>query len=490
MNLESKSTLGADINSILPSELLASIFTFPINDAIDAISFNLPGGQVEAEVRKRFKQHPLWNASLVCRAWYGIIKNTRRFWTFVAIGFTPLAGPSASTSGPPTSHSPHQKERLTGIENVLERSGRLPLTVVLCPENIRDLISVSQALDKHLDRLEILSLVASDNQGPVVSGNLETGFRVTIRTHCGITLNQAPGLLARPLPNLKHLSISRCLRSVPDSMLGREMSGHWHREVDAPQLETISCHTYLIIPSSPTRLSSLSLIHVDLGVGLGVDFDRPGRRSVELPHLVDLRIKDCAVGTLLSTLVTLSLRRLVVVDSWYTDEDTEAQLPLYDNLQELQWAGTGGDHVFVRLCHLCPNLKRYLSYIEQDSIEEDIKMTDNALTLGRSRPRLLSVFDEDAEGRVNAYRHWPILEEVSFDRASCDDLATVIGAIPSIKRVRVLRDPVLSSHVDSQEGERDKLAVLRGKVEMAIRDEPWGSGTRRNETPREVAVRH
>ncbi|KAG8906651.1 hypothetical protein FRC00_012429, partial [Tulasnella sp. 408] len=101
---------------------------------------------------------------------------------------------------------------------------------------------------------------------------------------------------------------------------------------------------------------------------------------------------------------------------------------------------------------------------------------------------LFSVFDEDMLGGLNTCRYWPVLEEVSLDCASCDHVATLIRAVPSIKRVRVLRDPVLSCDTDDQEGERDKLAVIRGKVEMAIRADPWGEWSRRNETPHEIAV--
>ncbi|KAG8919110.1 hypothetical protein FRC00_011728 [Tulasnella sp. 408] len=362
-NLESKSTLSwAGINSILPPELLALAFSFPVADAVDAISFKSPGGPDEAEVQRQFARHPLWNASLVCRAWHAIIKDTPRFWAFVAVGFTSPAGPSARTINPPataTSPSPHRKERLRGIEILLERSGRLPLTVVLCPENINDLLSISQAIHKHFDRLEILSLVSSDN--------LEPRRRCRRRAPSRTSLDQAFGLITGPMPNLKLFSISSCLKPLMYGMAGRMMSVH--REVDAPRLETISCHTHLITPSSPTRLSSLSLIAVDL--------DQPEQHSVELPHLVDLRIENCKAGPILSTLVIPSLRCLVVGD--WEIYDWPAQLPRYHSLQELQWSHTDEHPVFAMLCGLCPNLKRYLNYIEEDSIEKDIEMADDVL---------------------------------------------------------------------------------------------------------------
>ncbi|KAG9047427.1 hypothetical protein FS837_002283 [Tulasnella sp. UAMH 9824] len=453
VKLESKSTLKAGINSVLPPELLALAFSFPFNDAVDAISFNAHGGPDEAEVQKRFRQHPLWNASLVCRAWYGIIKNTPRFWTFVAVGFTSLPGPSESTGDPPTSHLPHPKERLRAVEVLLERSGSLPLTVVLGPENILDLSSISQALHKHFDRLEILSLVASDKLEPRRQTPPQT------------TLDQALELLAGPMPKLKFLSISR---SFPTIMYGiADIVTSVHRKMDAPQLETISCHAHLIIPSSPTRLSSLSLIQIDI--------DQGGQSSVELPHLVDLRIEKSKPGAILSTLIIPSLRRLVVkAVSDYSN--IPAQLPRHNSLQELQWFENGYDPVFAMLCRVCPNLKRYLNYIEEDSIEKDIENADKFFSPMRLPLMILTVFDQDVLGGVNTYRHWPILEEVLLDRASCDVIAMFIRTVPSIKRVRVLRDPSEFYGLNFQEGERHTLAVLQGKVEIAIREEPWGGG--------------
>ncbi|KAG8932869.1 hypothetical protein FRC00_013979 [Tulasnella sp. 408] len=457
VNLESKSTLSwAGINSILPPELLALAFSFTVTHAVDAISFKSPGGPDEAEVQRRFGRHPLWNASLVCRAWHAIIKDTPSFWAFVAVGFTSPAGPSASRSDPPpataTSRSPHRDERLTGIEILLERSGRLPLTIVLCPENIQDLLNVSQAIHKHSDRLEILGLAASYRLEPP-----RPGRRVV---PSGITLDQALGLLAGPLPKLKLLSISSCLEPLINGIAGHRMS--LHCAVDAPELETMLCHTHLITPSSPTRLSSLSLIEVNL--------EQRGLHSVKLPHLVNLRIKNCRVLTILSTLIIPSVRRLAV-DNWLID-NAPAHLPHYNSLQELQWSDHGDDPVFVMLCRLCPNLKRYLNYVEEDSIEKDVEQAYKPHARAQS-PTILTVFDVDVRRGVDTYRHWPILEEVSLGRASCDHVAMLIRAVPSIKRVRVLRDPVLSGSSNDQEGERDKLAVLREKVEMAIRAEPW-----------------
>ncbi|KAG9048349.1 hypothetical protein FS837_000152 [Tulasnella sp. UAMH 9824] len=471
---KSKSTTRTGINTILPPELLAMAFSFPFTEAVDAVSFETPGGPDEAEVQKHFRQHPLWNAALVSRAWYAVIKDTPRFWTFVAVGFTPLAGPSASTSdsrATATSHSPHRKERLRGIEILLERSGHLPLTVVLCPENIQDLLSISQALHKHFDRLKILSLVASDNLKPRRRGRRHMPSRTT--------LDQALGLITGSMPNLKLLSISRCLKPIMYGIAGRVMSVH--REVDSPELESLSCHTHLIIPESPTQLSSLLLTEVDL--------DPFGRRSIELPLLVDLRIQYCNPGAILSTFLTPSLQRLVVEKG--ANSSLPAQLPRYDSLRELQWLDTGEDPVFVMLSRLCPNLKRYFNYIKADKVEDDITRAEGLDF--NFPPMIFSAFGRDPLGGVNAYRHWPMLEEVSLDGASCDQVAKLIKAVPSIRRVRILQDLILYSpscdeDASEEEAEREKLAMLRGKVEIAIGGEPWGNESPRDKMPHDGAV--
>lgn len=469
VDLESKAALRAGINSLLPPELLALAFSFLVTDAVDAISFKSPGGPDATEVQRRFSQHPLWNPSLVCRAWHAIVKGTPRFWTFVAIGVTPPAEQSvdASDSHSAMATSSQREERSKRIEILLNRSGRLPLTIVMCPQNIQDFDSVSYAIHKHFDRLETLSLITSAQHGRI--GRRPWPFRTT--------LHQGLGLLAAPMPKLKLLSVAKCLKPFMYGIAGRSMS--IQKEVNAPELETLSCHTHLIVPESPTRLLSLSLINVDI--------DQFGRRAVELPHVVDLRIEDCSPGIILSTLLTPSLRRLVV-KKWTISNDS-VQLPRFDSLQELQWLDTGEDPVFVTLSRLCPNLNRYLNYIEEDNLEKDIKMNEKPFPRAFDpTPMILGVFDEDGLGGVNAHNNWPVLEEVSLKSTSCDHVATLIEAIPSIKRVRILRDPVLLCNEDDREGEMGKFTMLRRKVEVAIRGEPWGSGFLGNETPREGAV--
>ncbi|KAG9047428.1 hypothetical protein FS837_002284 [Tulasnella sp. UAMH 9824] len=458
----SRSTSRASINSFLPSEILALVFSFLVSDAVNAISFKSLGGPDGAEVRRRFSQHPLWNASLACRTWYQIIKETPRFWAFVAIGVMPLLDPFSDASYHPTAATPpvpRQKGKGDGIESLLERSGRLPLTIVMCPETIQDFDSVSEAIQKHFDRLEILCLIAKDNRPrPWHLGR----DAMTPRS----TVHQVLGLLACPMPSLKVLSVATRLEPLVYGQGSGRLMGV-QKDVETPELETLSCHTHFIIPESSARLSSLSLTRVDV--------TQLGRSSVELPYLVDLKIENCDVGTTLSSFVIPSLRRLIV-GKWDWDiRSTPAQLPCYDSLEELQWSNTGRDPVFVQLCRLCPNLKRYCNYIEGDSIQKVIKRMDK-ISIGSKIPSLMifTVFDQDVLGGVNAYRHWPVLEEVSLTRASCDHVATLIKAVPSIKRVRILRDPVEFYNRNNRKGEKDKVAALRGKVEMVFGDEPWG----------------
>ncbi|KAG8897510.1 hypothetical protein FRC00_004165 [Tulasnella sp. 408] len=471
---KSKSTIRTSINRILPPELLALAFSFIVSDAVDAISFKSLWGPDGAEVQKRFSKHPLWNASLVCHAWYKIIEETPRFWAFVAIGVMPYSDLFTDLFWHTSYHPkkakplvPRPKVNTDGIKTLLERSGRLPLTVVMCPENIQDIGSVSEAIQKHFDRLEILSLIAEDNRpGP----SWPDGRREPTRT----TVHQVSGLLAHPMPNLKVLSIAECLKPLVDRLSGRLIGSL--KDVDAPKLETLSCHTHFIIPESPTRLSSLSLTRVGIS--------QLGGRSFELPHLVDLKIDNCDAGTILSSFVVPSLRRLVLGNRDWNIRNTPVQLPRYDSLQELQWLDTSRDPVFVwQLCRLCPNLKRYCNYIEGDSVQKVVEKLDH-IAFGEKiqRPMIFMAFDEDVLGGVKAYRHWPVLEEVSLIDASRDHVTTLIKAVPSIKRVRVLRD-----RTQFRKGEREKPAALWGKVEIAIRDKPWESEFCGNETPRKVA---
>ncbi|KAG8913740.1 hypothetical protein FRC01_004406, partial [Tulasnella sp. 417] len=207
----STSDTRADINRTLPPELLALAFSFLVTEAVNAISFKSPKGPDKAEVQRRFSQHPLSKPSLVCRTWYTIVKETPRFWAFVAIG---LSSPARSLTEAATSS--RRQDQSKKIESLLERSGRLPLTIVIYLQNIQDFDRLSRAINKHFDRLETLSLI----QSGFPPGDIGPRPMMQIRT----TIQQALSLLPLRMPSLKLLSITGCLKPLVYGIGGRLMA--------------------------------------------------------------------------------------------------------------------------------------------------------------------------------------------------------------------------------------------------------------------------
>lgn len=437
--------MRSNINSLLPPELLALAFSFVMFDAREEISFGFLGKPDAEQLRRQFSQSPLLNASLVCRAWYGVIKDTARFWTFVGIDLKRSSATASKESKPvPSPRSITQSKK---AEILLAKSGRLPFSVAICPDHIEDLESINRAIRKHVERLETLYLIPSDAKASIKSGHSRAPQTPP---------SQAFKLFFQPLPNLKRLSVDRCLAHSMYGIAGRPRT--LRQAVDAPRLESIFCHTHLITPKSPARLASLSLASVQL--------NHPQQPSMEFPHLVDLRMQDCDPGAILSTFSTPSLKRLIVCN--WKKYNAPAELPRYDSIHELQWFDMGQDPVFGMLCQRCPNLKRYSSYIEGD--EESLVITEDD-----PPPSVLGVVDDGMARGVDTSRMWPMLEEVLLSSASCDEVATLLTAVPSIKRVRVLY-PVEQDDDDDQEQEMEKLAMLRQKVDVAIMREPWKDG--------------
>ncbi|KAG8946784.1 hypothetical protein FRC04_011440 [Tulasnella sp. 424] len=434
--------MRSNINSLLPPELLALAFSFVMFDAREEISFGFLGKPDAEQLRRQFSQSPLLNASLVCRAWYSVIRDTARFWTFVGIDLKRSSATASKKSKPVL--SPRSITQSKKAEILLEKSGRLPFSVAICPDHIEDLESINKAIRKHVERLETLYLIPSDEKASIKSGRSKPPQTPP---------SQAFKLFFQPLPNLKRLSVDRCLAHIMYGIAGRPLT--LQQAVDAPRLESIFCHTHLITPKSPARLASLSLASVQL--------DHPPQPSMEFPHLVDLRMQDCDPGAILSTFSTPSLKRLIVCN--WKKYDAPAQLPRYDSLHELQWLNMGQDPAFVMLCQRCPNLKRYSNYIKGN--EEGAVL--------HSPQSVLGVVDDGMARGVDTSSMWPMLEEVLLGRASCDEVAMLLTAVPSIKRVRVLY-PVKRDDEDDHEQEMEKLAMLRHKVDVAIRREPWKDG--------------
>ncbi|KIO21464.1 hypothetical protein M407DRAFT_245457 [Tulasnella calospora MUT 4182] len=65
---------------------------------------------------------------------------------------------------------------------------------------------------------------------------------------------------------------------------------------------------------------------------------------------------------------------------------------------------------------------------------------------------------------------WPSLEEVLFDCAYCADLLALVDLVPSIKRIRILKNPC---ELGDKDVERERLVKLREKIDVALWLDPW-----------------
>ncbi|KAG9048351.1 hypothetical protein FS837_000154 [Tulasnella sp. UAMH 9824] len=365
---------------------------------------------------------------LVCRSWHQIIMGTPAFWTFVWIG----AG------------TPPRDVEGRRLRAVLERSGQLPLSVMIAPERVERLVhfpNVHEALEDHLQRVETFSLVRME------------GKRQNMPSRRDIEL-----LLRHPLPSLKRLNVD----NFKTCYAGTWWSDRLRITVDSPQLEELSCHYHFIVPQSPLHLISISLSSIDSLTDSFIP------KKIDLPLLLDLRLTKCNVTTVLSAFVTPSLRRLFV------DENLQrflipSSLRPYPKLEELQWNDEGSDPTFSALLPLCPNLIRYSNYLVGDDDNEEFRDIDTPATILSALPH------GSGDNHGSSTSSWPKLEEVLLDGGKCDDIYALLDAIPSIKRVRILQS--FTEHLDqeTQQREASLLTSLRKVVDIVFGQDPWGS---------------
>ncbi|KAG8911632.1 hypothetical protein FRC00_006137 [Tulasnella sp. 408] len=183
--------------------------------------------------------------------------------------------------------------------------------------------------------------------------------------------------------------------------------------------------------------------------------------QVQLPKLLYLRIADCEPGLLLSALSTPLLRVLVCYlegRSIHVPED----LPEYTHLKDLQWSDVGPDPTFELVFRRCPNLTRYANYVIGKEMDLDIHLIVDA-------PTILTL-----PGGINSIK-WSNLEEVLFDSTTYAALRQLVDAVPTIKRIRTLRDPVQDPlrYNEDVETERTYLSELREKVDVVLWLDPW-----------------
>ncbi|KAG8929263.1 hypothetical protein FRC01_004610 [Tulasnella sp. 417] len=422
-----------NINSLFPPELLVDVFDVLHRDAMDSLPFPLPYN----EGIRTFKHHPLSDCMLVCRGWCNLIKTMPTYWTFVAIGALPkvVAG------------QPQDVVRLLGSEDVrdlkgrLKKAGSLPLYVTVAPEYILDFGTVLDILKEHAFQLETINIVKMPDLK-----------RVTLHH---ISTEQLLQLFKLPLPSLKRLHIDE-FDLLPST------SATWNSsrvEIDAPQLYHLSWSSDLLIPQSPSHLTSLFISEVDT----------PTLRStlthgqVQLSSLIHLRITFSEPGLILSALSTPLLQVLI-----YYSEDASIhipeELPEYPHLKELQWSDVGPDPTFDLVFRCCPHLARYANYVIGKEEELDVTLLVNL-------PTVLTRL-----GGTTLIK-WPALEEVLFDCATYAALKALVDVVPTIKRIRTLRDPLASPITLGTDTTRERalLSDLEEKADVVIGLDPWAS---------------
>lgn len=419
------------INHVLPPDLFTQVFDF-LSEAeqLDSKPFGI---RTEEQLATRLKQQPLLQAMLVCRAWYSLIRTTPKYWTSVAIGVGGVVGWGSSL--------PEElgKESLAEmLEQVVKRSGHLPIDASVVPDRIPDFGIVTNAIRKHASRLGSLSLIP----------HFGSKKQVTER----ISAERVKDILGNTFPALEQFVIG------PLSLAAQppRFSTSYAFNLDAPQLRRMACERHFIIPHSASRLTYLSLYKVR-----STNLDPPlSSISVELPQLLELHLSSCEPGEILPTLFTPSLQTLIAYNNW-RGVQLRTKPPQYTNLRELQWSDVGSEACFQEILELSPNLTRYSNYVLGKEEELDVWAIDEPATI-------LDIVSNDLEKKNVC----SMLREVFLDVARGQDMDRLITAVPSIQRLRILRDP--ESGDDDEEGTgANMLAELRKKVDWEVGRGPW-----------------
>ncbi|KAG9039872.1 hypothetical protein FS837_000891 [Tulasnella sp. UAMH 9824] len=409
-------SVSTTINSVLPPELLATVFDDLYRNIKESLPFPLPYDKA----LKHSDRHPLLDCMLVCRRWWNIVQASPFYWTVAMVGVT-----SEDRSGP-------GQEGLINAQNYLDKSGSLPLHLTIAPEYVSDSGFMLQILKKHVGRVEILN---------IISGEIDDR---------SIPLHHLDQLLRLPFLSLKRLQLDELQVDISTP----EMDLPLRIDLDAPHLHQLFYHLYVIISPTPSRLSLLSIS------GSDDEWIEPPavRRQIELPELVELRITESDPGSILSMFATPVLQ-VLIVRCEYTSNKVPGKLPEYPHLRDLQWSDVGHDATFELVLQQSPNLRRYANYVI--GREENIhlgQLTDPP-----------SVFER--RGGIDSIK-WPSLEEVLLDCALCDSLLKLVDLVPTIKRIRVLKDP---SDLGDPITEAELLAELRQKVDFALWLYPWSN---------------
>ncbi|KAG8924779.1 hypothetical protein FRC01_011058 [Tulasnella sp. 417] len=426
--LNSQSPSPLTINDALPPELLLSVFDFIYTEMTQPLSFP----HTVREVAERLRRNALLDVMLVCRAWCDLVASSPRYWTTIDVGIReqPLFWLNRTRG--------YREAQRLYLERQLTRSGQLPIQVNIGMDKVEDFNTTFDLLRNQANRWQALNLLTDPNN----------------RVAEPIDQRQLENLLNQTLPCLTSLHIGPCkIKS------GGHRGGSASLRVEAPHLRALSCELHLVIPSSTAHLIFLSITGVHLEnlqpsvEGLRVEFDQ----------LIELRIADCSSGAVLSTFSTPTLSKLVV-DGRSTGYPVPQSLPLYPHLKELQWGDTGQDPTFSMLLPLCPNLTSFANYVVGLEKDEPIE----------EPPTIILEIPNIRSQMGNEERLWPDLVEVLVDAATCGEITELIDAVPSIQRIRVLRDPTTRGNLETQASEIQLLENLRERANVAVWLEPWG----------------
>ncbi|KAG8954838.1 hypothetical protein FRC04_010320 [Tulasnella sp. 424] len=423
-----------NINTILPLELLINIFNILYQDINDSLPFPFPYNNA----LQHFCRHPLLDLMLVHRGWYNLVQTTPSYWTDVNIGVTDSIAGGCSGVGRDGIHSVGMGE-VKELQERLKKSGSLPLHLTVAPGFIPDFGIVLRVLEEHAGRLENLNILSNTSMKASSTYDISSEYLVQ--------------LLKLPLPLLKRLQMDDLIitHSTP------EMDPTLRIDLYAPNLQQLSSHTHFVIPQTPSHLTLLSISSLDL------DSIRPSFNGsrMELPRLLELRMANCEPGPILSALLTPALQVLIFQPD-YAPTQVPTELPEYSHLRDLQWFDTGPEPTFELVFRRCPNITRYANYVVgQETEARADTLVDEATIFKRT-------------GGIDSIKR-PRLEEVLIDYASCASLSALVDAVPTIRRIRVLRDPIAPPHrLDlDMEREKESLVELRRKVDIVFRLDPW-----------------
>ncbi|KAG8953073.1 hypothetical protein FRC04_003020 [Tulasnella sp. 424] len=421
------STAIPSINSILPPEVLISVFDVIYFDTVASIHDLSPSH------RPPLNRHPLTEVMSVCQLWRQLVEETPSLWTHVVIG-TGAGGRELGTNA-----AVRGEPGIARLRRVLARSGCLPLAVTVAPEQT-DFRLVAECLGDEAYRLRTLDFILTD----------DVPRRTCYSSHF-------EDLLLRSFPVLERLHLDDLLISTYPFGLPFQIS------VDAPVLRTLSCAYHIILPESPSLLTSLSIAAVDID-----SFDSPLTQGcIQFPELLDLHLSVNNASQFLSAFSTPKLQKLSVLEETPSTSQ-RVPLPQYPRLEELQWSNKEHDPSFMNLLSHCPNLIRYANYLVGEERSVDFGLLD-------SQAAIINLAKNKADKQKPCMNGWPNLEEVRLAVATCEDIVALTEGMPSIKRVRILRDPRESGEDEDRQRVAQLLPTLAEKVDIAFWMDPWGS---------------